>query len=160
MNKPLIAWITTVGTLVLVMGYIALPRTQFALNTTRSVPIGIYRIVPLAEADFVRFCLARGAAHHAFYIRYCSPDNPDGPRILKRIHGFQRNGDMLVRGDHPRAIDSKIIGPVTLDQQRDYWRALITFNERGANMQNDAMRECPANNPKEMVQAFRKGSTC
>ena len=93
-------------------------------NVTTSVPRGFYLRAGPERATYVTFCL--GARHRGaeWYPYICSPDDPDGVPILKRVR--ERRGDsVIVEGDEPRALDSRILGPVRLDEIRGWWRPLI-----------------------------------
>ena len=93
-------------------------------NATTSVPRGFYLKADPERAAYVTFCL--GARHRGaeWYPYICSPDDPDGVRILKRVR--ERRGDaVIVEGDGPRAFDSRILGPVRHDELRGWWRPLI-----------------------------------
>lgn len=93
-------------------------------NATTSVPRGLYRKADPALATYVTFCLGERHAAAAWYGRFCSPDDPDGIRVLKRVG--ERRGDMvIVEGDGPRALDSRVLGPVGLDEVRGWWRPLL-----------------------------------
>lgn len=112
---------------VLISLYVFMPREVLTLNRTSSVPIGLYRAVPKEKASYVSFCLRSEHRVFRFYEQYCSPDNPEGTRILKRLRKAYANGDMRVEGDVFNAIDSRLLGSVTPKQQRGYWRALLVF---------------------------------
>lgn len=98
-------------------------------NATTSVPRGFYVRAGPDTATYVTFCLGRrhGAAER--YRHFCSPDNPDGLRILKRI-GERRERQVMVEGDGPRALDSRVLGPVRMDEIRGWWRPLIQAGAR------------------------------
>ena len=94
-------------------------------NSTTSVPRGIYYAAAPARANYVSFCLGRQHRHADYYAYFCSPDHPDGIRILKRIVRHMPDGSLVVQGDSPRALDSRYLGPVHHDQIRGWWRPLI-----------------------------------
>ena len=94
-------------------------------NPTTSVPRGLYYATGPARAEYVSFCLDHRHRYAAYYPPFCSPDHPDGLRILKRIAARAPEGHLIVRGDGPRALDSRILGAVHKDQIRGWWRALI-----------------------------------
>ena len=99
-------------------------------NATTSVPRGLFVKAEPDRAAYVTFCL--GARHRGgeWYRHLCSPDDPDGVRILKRVR--QRRGDaVIVEGDGPRALDSRILGPVRLDEIRGWWRPLVLGRAQG-----------------------------
>lgn len=99
-------------------------------NATTSVPRGLYRKADPANATHVTFCL--GARHAAgdWYGHFCSPDDPDGVRILKRI-GERRDGHVIVEGDGPRPLDSHVLGPVRPEEIRGWWRPVVQVGETG-----------------------------
>ncbi|MXX88026.1 MAG: hypothetical protein F4213_07690 [Boseongicola sp. SB0677_bin_26] len=93
-------------------------------NATPSVPRGFYLRAGPERATYVTFCL--GARHRGaeWYPYMCSPDDPEGVRILKRVRE-RRGNSVIVEGDGPRALDSRILGPVRLDEIRGWWRPLV-----------------------------------
>ncbi|WP_419906201.1 S24/S26 family peptidase [Hoeflea sp.] len=94
-------------------------------NPTASVPRGLYRAAAQDSADHVSFCLRRVHRDEARYARFCSPDNPDGLRILKRIERRAADGTLIVAGDADNALDSRLVGPVRESQVRGWWKSLI-----------------------------------
>lgn len=99
-------------------------------NATTSVPRGLYRKAPPDAATYVTFCLGHRHAAADWYLRFCSPDAPDGPRILKRI-GERRDGQLVVEGDGPFALDSRVLGPVSEDEIRGWWVPLVQASGNG-----------------------------
>lgn len=95
-----------------------------------SVPRGLYVRAGPDTATYATFCLGRRHGAAEWYRHYCSPDNPDGLRILKRI-GERRERHIMVEGDGPRALDSRVLGPVRMDEVRGWWRPLIQAGARG-----------------------------
>ena len=95
-------------------------------NATTSVPRGIYVKADPAAATYVSFCLGERHGNAAWYGLVCSPDNPDGVRVLKRLVE-RREGAVIVEGDEPRALDSRVVGPVRLHEIRGWWRPLIQW---------------------------------
>lgn len=116
-----------IGALTLVALYALLPRGVLTYNLSASVPIGIYRAVPSEKASYITFCLKKEHFFFDFYEGYCSPDRPDGTPIIKRVRRIQSDGSIIVEGDIFNAIDSRILGPITQDQQRGYWHALLVL---------------------------------
>ncbi|MYG82086.1 MAG: hypothetical protein F4187_10160 [Gemmatimonadetes bacterium] len=99
-------------------------------NATMSVPRGLYlRAVP-DEATYITFCLGERHRSAAWYRRFCSPDNLGGLRILKRIREA-REGHVIVEGDGPRALDSRILGPVRADEIRGWWIPVVQVGATG-----------------------------
>ena len=99
-------------------------------NATTSVPRGLYVRAGADAATYATFCL--GSRHGAaeWYRHFCSPDKPDGLRILKRILE-RREHHVMVEGDGPRALDSRVLGPVRMDEIRGWWRPLIQAGAQG-----------------------------
>lgn len=93
-------------------------------NATTSVPRGLYRKAVPDTATYVTFCLGARHAAGAWYEHFCSPDNPAGVRILKRI-AERRDGHVIVEGDGARPLDSHILGPIRLNEIRGWWRPVI-----------------------------------
>lgn len=92
-------------------------------NVTTSVPMGIYLRADPDRATYVTFCLGERHGGAEWYQHLCSPDDADGVRILKRVR--ERRGDsVIVEGVAPRALDSRVLGPVRLDEIRGWWRPL------------------------------------
>ena len=89
-------------------------------NATTSVTPGIYMRADPGAATHVTFCLGARHAAAGWYRRFCSPDDPDGTRILKRLAG-RRAGHVTVAGDGDMALDSRVLGPVRLDEIRGWW---------------------------------------
>ena len=94
-------------------------------NPTTSVPRGLYHAAAPGRATHVSFCLAHRHRHAAYYRHFCSPGNPGGLRILKRIAQRLPDGGLIVAGDGPNPLDSRIVGPVRPDQIRAWWRPLV-----------------------------------
>ena len=93
-------------------------------NATTSVPRGLYLQADPDAATYVTFCLGKRHRSREWYKYLCSPDDPDGLRILKRVR--ERHRDVvIVDGDGPRVLDSGVLGPVRLDEVRGWWRPLI-----------------------------------
>ena len=100
-------------------------------NATSSVPRGFYLRSDPERATYVTFCLGARHAAGAWYERFCSPDNPEGVRILKRIAG-RGAGHVIVEGDERRALDSRVLGPVRLDEVRGWWRPVMQTGRHDA----------------------------
>ena len=94
-------------------------------NPTNSVPRGLYYAVSPEHADYVSFCLDHRHRDRVYYKRFCSDERPYGIRILKRIAERRPDGSLIVRGDSPTALDSRILGPVQPEQIRAWWQPLI-----------------------------------
>lgn len=98
-------------------------------NASTSVPPGLYRKADPAAATYVTFCLGARHGTGPWYGFFCSPDDPDGVRILKRI-GERRNGHVIVEGDGPRPLDSHVLGPIRLDEIRGWWRPVVQVGRK------------------------------
>ncbi|MXX91186.1 MAG: hypothetical protein F4213_09285 [Boseongicola sp. SB0677_bin_26] len=98
-------------------------------NATTSVPRGLYLRADPGAATYVTFCLGERHRARAWYRSLCSPDDPDGVRILKRVRK-RRGAVVIVEGDVPRALDSDALGPVRRDEIRGWWRPLILVGAR------------------------------
>ena len=93
-------------------------------NATTSVRPGLYHQSGQETATHVTFCLGERHRGAPWYRRLCSPDLPDGPRILKRVVLVQGNS-VTVEGDGPRALDSRFLGPVRTEEIRGWWRPVV-----------------------------------
>lgn len=93
-------------------------------NVTTSVPRGLYLRSDPERATYVTFCLGERHSGGTWYVYFCSPGNPEGVPILKRI-AERRDGHVLVEGDGPRALDSRVLGPLRLDEVRGWWRPVM-----------------------------------
>ena len=98
-------------------------------NPSGSVPVGLYVKASPETAEYVSFCLAPKHQVLKFYDHFCSPDNPGGTRILKRIVERRADGSLIVRGDIAFAIDSQILGPIFKDQISGFWNPLLVWAE-------------------------------
>lgn len=98
-------------------------------NATTSVPRGLYLRADPDVASYVTFCLGERHRSREWYGHLCSPDDPDGVRILKRVRE-RRGAVVIVEGDVPRALDSDALGPVRLDEIRGWWRPVIVAGAR------------------------------
>ena len=98
-------------------------------NATPSVPRGLYLRASPDRATYVTFCL--GTRHRGVwtYPDLCSPDTPDGLRILKRIAVRHGNGSLTVDGDTQRALDSRFLGTIRSSEIRGWWRPVRFLNE-------------------------------
>lgn len=99
-------------------------------NVTTSVPRGLYVRAGPDRATYVTFCLGERHRPGEWYHHFCSPDDPDGVRILKRV--VERLGDaVIVEGDAPRALDSRVLGPVRLTEVRGWWIPVLQTRAAG-----------------------------
>ncbi|MDE2772166.1 MAG: hypothetical protein OXI46_00455 [Gemmatimonadota bacterium] len=118
-------------TLVVVLAGAVLFRDHWLVNTTSSVPIGIYVSAPSAEAGFVSFCLPslpRTVRHNP---EICHDGQPDGRPVLKRLKARLERG-LILRGDRPDALDSRLFGPLSPNLVRGYWRPLVILGVRNS----------------------------
>ncbi len=113
----------------LVLPYASLQTSGVMLNTSGSVPTGLYRASAPDTAPYVSFCLRRKHRVFRFYPRYCSPDNLEARQILKRIVTRRADGALRVAGDLPNAIDSRILGHIRPEQQRGFWTPLWLWGD-------------------------------
>ena len=96
-------------------------------NASASVPRGLYIRADPGTARYVTFCLG----DRALPLPVCSDDTPGGPRVLKRIATRRPDGSVIVTGDTPTALDSRIIGPVARQDIRGWWRPLLISDPEG-----------------------------
>ena len=114
--------------LLLILLLLALaPRDMLTWNGTASVQTGLYLQTPRHKATHVTFCLRTEHKAYTFFSNYCSPADNSRPSIIKRIVDEKADGALIVQGDVDRAIDSALLGPITPDQQRGFWRLLIAM---------------------------------
>ena len=111
----------------LVLPYASIQTGGIMLNTSGSVPTGLYRAAAPEDATYVSFCLRRKHRVFRFYPRYCSPDRAQDRQVLKRIVNRRADGALQVRGDLPNAIDSRILGHIRPEQQRGFWIPLLIW---------------------------------
>ncbi|MYH58467.1 MAG: hypothetical protein F4145_10840 [Boseongicola sp. SB0675_bin_26] len=95
-------------------------------NASTSVPRGLYLRADPEKATYVTFCLGERHRSGTWYRHLCSPDDPDGVRIFKRVSEM-REGNVIVEGDGPRALDSRVLGPVRADEIREWWVPVLQF---------------------------------
>ena len=111
---------------------------QFNWNFTQSVERGVYRRIEERNVElrvfyndpvYVSFCLPIELRTASFYDRFCSPDNPNQARILKRVTAKNASeaGGWVVRGDTEGRLDSRVLGPIQDDQIVGFWRPYITW---------------------------------
>lgn len=132
-TAPLSVWAGVILTVLLLGSTDLAARAGLIIgNSTDSVPPGLYRAAPTETATHVTFCL--GARHRqlTFYGRFCSPDDPEGNRILKRLGNRHAKNQRTVLGDGPRAIDSTLLGPIRSEEIDGWWRPIVQFGVRSA----------------------------
>ena len=99
-------------------------------NAGASVPRGLYLKAAPDKATYVTFCLGERHRSDGWYGHLCSPDDPGGLQILKRV-SERRKGQVIVEGDGPRALDSRILGPIRADEIRGWWVPLLQVEASG-----------------------------
>ncbi len=102
-------------------------------NATTSVPRGLYLRANAQTATYVTFCLDTRHRQAPWYPHLCSPDAPDGLRILKRIAERRPDGSLIVKGDTPGALDSRVLGPVRRGDVRGWWMPLLRIDLQTAS---------------------------
>lgn len=95
----------------------------FRVNLTPSHAPGVYRIVDRDPAVglYALFCAPAALADLPPVDRTRAPPctrDTSGYRILKRIERIGPDGAIVVRGDHPRSLDSRVFGPLRRDDIR------------------------------------------
>ena len=113
-------------TLAVVLAGAVLFRDHWLVNTTPSVPIGIYVAAPPPKAGFVSFCLPSLPPSVWHDPGICRQGQPDGRPVLKRLEARSERG-LILRGDSPDALDSRLFGPLSPVLVRGYWRPLLTI---------------------------------
>ena len=107
-------------------------RIGYRVNVTASHPYGIYRIVDRDPAVglYALFCVPVPLDELPPLDRHvppCTANSPGYP-VLKRIVRIDGARDeYLVRGDHPRSLDSRIFGPLRREDIRDVAVAVLVI---------------------------------
>ena len=122
-NKRILA----IAALPIILAVVAMFRDQVVLNTGDSVPIGFYIAVDPADAKYVTFCLPLLPHGVRFDPVLCSPANPNGRPVIKRVARV-KNGAVHVRGDIPFALDSDLFGALDMSLVRGWWRPVFVVN--------------------------------
>ena len=78
-------------------------RDQVVLNTGVSVPVGFYIAVDPSDAEYVTFCLPPLPNGVRFDPVLCSPANPNGRPVIKRVARVMDGTVYLLLGGHFRA---------------------------------------------------------
>ena len=99
------------------------PSRFVIVNTSPSVPVGIYIRAEPDDAEYLSFCVSQtdinaGRADE----RFCTVEGKEGVSILKHIHARRADGSYWVLGDHPRALDSRSLGWVSLEKIKNFWK--------------------------------------
>ncbi len=102
-------------------------------NATTSVPRGLYIRSGPEVASHVTFCLDPRHRGAPWYSHLCSPDAPDGLRILKRIAERRPDGSLIVEGDTPGSLDSRVLGAVRHLDVRGWWKPLLLIGPEPAS---------------------------
>ncbi len=108
-------------------GGFAIGRERLLVNVSPSAPIGIYVMTDPTDAEFVTFCLPKLPASIMHDPALCSPRNPEGIHVIKRIAEVI-DRSMVVMGDGPSPLDSRVFGPLLVDDVRGYWRSLASVS--------------------------------
>ena len=95
--------VVAVVALSLILTVAAMFRDQVVLNTSGSVPVGIYIAADPADAEYVTFCLPPLPHVVCFNSALCSPTNPNGRPVTKRL---VRAIDSEASGSWPKGVDS------------------------------------------------------
>ena len=110
---------------VLVVAVLLAGRGRVIVNTSASVPVGLYAAAAPASATFVTFCLPRLPPEVRHDPAFCTPERPAGRPVLKRVHAVTARG-VVVGGDRPDALDSRLFGPLEPALVRGWWRPVLT----------------------------------
>ena len=121
-NKRVVA----VAALSLILAVAAMFRDQVVLNTGSSVPVGFYITVDPADAEYVTFCLPPLPHGIRFNPALCSPANPTGRPVIKRVVRVM-DGAVHVRGDIPSALDSDLFGALDSTLVQGWWRPVFVY---------------------------------
>ncbi len=97
-------------------------------NATPSVPRGVYLRSSPEAASHVSFCLDTHHRALPLYDRYCRPEQPTATRILKRIEKKLPSGQLIVRGNTDRSLDSRLLGPIAVSRIHGWWRPLVVID--------------------------------
>ncbi|MDE0697211.1 MAG: hypothetical protein OXH76_15430 [Boseongicola sp.] len=124
-SRPILLWAALSAALLAGIGLAASWGLVLG-NASTSVPRGLYLRSAPEKATYVTFCLGERHRSGTWYRHLCSPDDPNGVRILKRV-GQVRAGNVIVEGDGPRALDSRVVGPVRADEIRGWWIPVLQF---------------------------------
>ena len=108
-------------------GGLAIGRERLLVNVSPSAPIGIYVMTDPTDAEFVTFCLPKLTVSIMHDPVLCSPRNPEGIPVIKRIADTLHR-ELIVTGDGPSPLDSRVFGPLPFDDVRGYWRAFATLS--------------------------------
>ncbi|MCY4306116.1 MAG: hypothetical protein OXC62_15275 [Aestuariivita sp.] len=96
-------------------------------NYSPSAPTGLYITSLPRTATYVSFCLRDDHIDIATTGEFCHAGNPHGTRVLKRIVMRHSHNRLIVAGDTPQALDSRVLGDITPLMIRGWWRPLLTF---------------------------------
>ena len=106
---------------------VAMFRDQVVLNTGGSVPVGFYIAADPSDAEYVTFCLPPIPQGIRFDPALCSPANPNGRLVIKRV-ARMNDGAVYVRGDLPFALDSDLFGALDSTLVRGWWQQALVGN--------------------------------
>ena len=119
--------LATAAALPIVLAVAAMFRDQVVLNTGGSVPVGFYIAVDPADAEYVTFCLPPLPHGLRYDPVLCSPTNPHGRPVIKRLARVM-DEVVYVRGDIPFALDSDLFGALDSTLVQGWWRPLFVRN--------------------------------
>lgn len=90
----------------------------YRVNLSRSLPLGIYRLTDREPVvgGLVAFCVPARISHMDVFdhltVTPCVTGSFFGVPLLKRIASISSNGDLVVRGESERSVDSRTFGPI------------------------------------------------
>ena len=106
----------------------AVTRGMVLGNASPSVPRGLYVRAMPETATYVTFCLGTRHTPLPFSPRFCAPGAPAARQIIKRIAERRADGTLIVEGDTPASLDSRILGPIAPEDIRGWWRPLFVID--------------------------------
>ena len=121
-DKPSARACTVTGIFILLAGLqVAASSDLITSAMGRSVHPGLWLRSSPERATYVSFCL--NVQHHeqTWYPMLCSQDHPEQPYNLKRIARRLPDGRLIVQGDSKRALDSRFLGPIEIEDVQGWW---------------------------------------
>ncbi len=141
----------------------ALGRDRLLINTSQSVPPGLYVRADPSAAGFVTFCLPELPAWVKHDRSLCGVDNPPGTPVIKRIIAEVDQG-VILRGGGTFALDSRVFGPLPRDRIVGFWRLVVTPSFcREKTFETRMETLCRIREKSPVISAiadFLRGSTC
>lgn len=95
------------------LGYVFIKKLNFRLNTTESIPLGIYQLEKsnkeIKKGDFIVFCLPQELHKTAFYLGYVGDGNCYNKYepLAKEVVGVQ--GDFVTTKNNEVFINNKLL---------------------------------------------------